>query len=528
MEPDGNKIDDGERFMDPIDLVSLLGSLTVLDIRGGWEIVTLAHYSVREYLTSERLLDPDLASFYEYLRDPDVYFASICSTYLTLEVLRTKDFRAEYRLDTYNTTYPLFSFACSGLGHQMKKILGREEHNIIEILLANTLYDEPFLWANLNGIFFQQQDWYSAICLFASLEMHTAVMIGISRGLHPKRPLPLLNGFYKKDPMEWAIMEGDHEMVVFILEHATHDQGLSGYRIDDPLGSAVRIKDYEMVRLLLENGVQDHGDSGLKSLKSGACSPALHRAVSSPPPVLNIIELLLDKGSNINSVNLDGTVLISAVGSNIREFPTETHKLFIQLLLSAGAQLDPVYSRKDGLLYSLAGRLMVRAAWSSSPEMVQFLLEEGASCIAPIRDPSFVTSLHCFRETGSRYQGNRVAEGVEAENFYFHCNVTHSAVSHPDNGSAEKILAILISSGVDINAMDCIIGSGKDDGLHLEYCTALDSLLELVAVASSRRFGDQFGVKHKRCFQVAADRLQLLGGRILPRWVFLREVIALK
>ncbi|GJJ11776.1 hypothetical protein Clacol_006014 [Clathrus columnatus] len=510
VEPDRMQIDHGERFMDPDDLVAVLGGLAMVELRDGWQVITLAHYSVLEFLTSERILDADLTKFNMYLHDADGYFASICKTYLIMDVLRTKNFRSKYNLDAYNTEYPLFTFACSGIGHQMKKIRSLEIRKKLELSLARTLYNEPYLWSNLNSVFFKQNDWFSPMFLFIELDMHSAIVMGIALGIHPKRQVTTVVTTPSLDsPLESAIRETDYEMVRFILHHTAHDEGYSGYRILEspfPLVSAVRDGDYHLVKLFIDRGFDDRCSSGYRSLKCNECCMALHRAVFTHHPRLETIQALLDNGCDINSVNLNGTVLASAVMHSYRHrllHPEPTNFELTNFLLSAGAKLDPVYPRKDGRLFSLKGRLLVRAAWSSSPEMVRFLIDRGASYSIPLRNSDLVLPLF--------YSCPKVSSD---ENIYHFLSLVAAAASNPAFG--DSILPILVSLNMDINGLDCIIGWGTNDSLRLEYCTALDYFETFYQLHMAESY-EGFDYWDRHAYSKAINVLLKHGGKRLPR-----------
>ncbi|GJJ11781.1 hypothetical protein Clacol_006019 [Clathrus columnatus] len=511
VEPDRMQIDHGERFMDPEDLVAVLGGLAMVELRDGWRVIALAHYSVLEYLTSERILDADLtkSKFNMYLHDADGYFASICKTYLTLGILRTRAFRSEYNLDTYNTEYPLFTFACSGIGHQVKKIRSLEIQKKLELSLARVLYDEPYLWSNLKSIFFKRNDWYSPMFLFMELEMYSAAVTGIALGIHPKRQVRAVVSAAPSlgSPFGSAVGETDYEMVRFTLYHAACDKDYSKYRILEstfPLVSAVRDGDYDLVKLFIDNGFDDRGSSGYRSLKCNECCMALHRAVYTHHPQLEIIQALLDNGCDINSVNLNGTVLTSAVMHSYRHRLQPTSNLELtEFLLSAGTKLDPVYSREDGRLFSLEGRLLVRTAWSSSLETVQLLLDRGASYSIPIRNSNLVLPLY--------YVCPKVSS-EEIADIYFIVSPVAAAAYNPT--FSDKILSILVSLNVDINGLDCIIGWGTNDSFRLEYCLDyFETLFPLYRAESHKGFTRWNEDVHRQSINALLNH----GGKVLPR-----------
>lgn len=71
--------DETQRFEDPDDLLTLCGSLTINE-RG---ILKLAHYSVKEYLTSHRILHSPQTAYYMSSLTADLRLTQSCLLYLS-------------------------------------------------------------------------------------------------------------------------------------------------------------------------------------------------------------------------------------------------------------------------------------------------------------------------------------------------------------------------------------------------------------------------------------------------------------
>ncbi|KIJ47380.1 hypothetical protein M422DRAFT_248769 [Sphaerobolus stellatus SS14] len=260
---------------------------------------------------------------------------------------------------------------------------------------------------------------------------------------------------------------------------------------------------FEMVKFLLDNGALDRKASGYKTLQNCSYCPALRLAAIAEHRKRNIIQLLVDTGSDLNCVNLDGTVLMGVIPKLWRS-ETAAGIEFLQFLIGLGAQIDPVYSRQDGKRYSMAGRLMVRAAWSAKPEVVKFLLDQGASCTTPIQDPHFVTSIHCSKPR---------LEWKKRPLLYFHINVVVAAMMN-NHQASDEILTLLINANVDINAANCIIGWQAGNELDIDYCTALEYLEEFALILESPYY-DIYDPKAGSRYRKQAKKLERAGGKRL-------------
>ncbi|KIJ37220.1 hypothetical protein M422DRAFT_260384 [Sphaerobolus stellatus SS14] len=77
-----NEIDPDSRFPDPEDILELGGASLL--VANEARKVTLTHYSVKEYLLSERFQsDPELASWKNLMQDPYIYLSRVCIGYLS-------------------------------------------------------------------------------------------------------------------------------------------------------------------------------------------------------------------------------------------------------------------------------------------------------------------------------------------------------------------------------------------------------------------------------------------------------------
>ncbi|KIJ23525.1 hypothetical protein M422DRAFT_275877 [Sphaerobolus stellatus SS14] len=229
-----------------------------------------------------------------------------------------------------------------------------------------------------------------------------------------------------------------------------------GSIIKTPLATAVHSA--AMVTLLLERGATDviHLD-GIAEF-----SPALVHAIGTSNPNEEVIQLLLQHGSLVNSpYYTGGTLLLPAYALT----SSEKHELLIKLLYDYGGRLDPIFPRPDGLIDTFVGESVEFLA--SSLESVKQAVAHGAKIKRPVEKDHFVRTLIKWGPVDYGCVWNYSSGNVFCAKTYR--SQTGGLVNYDD------YISFLKDQGADINALDCIIGYGNSEEiLHLEYCTALE------------------------------------------------------
>jgi len=230
-------------------------------------------------------------------------------------------------------------------------------------------------------------------------------------------------------PLYLACERGEHEIVKLLLSRGANPNVKATKRPKYPIHAACRRQHYDLIKLLLEVNadVAVRGECGKTALHGVLESTSRQSSDSGDASVLDMVQLLLDRGANVNAVSADGetpfyvacskglTPVVDKMlecgakldGSSGKKLPLivacrNKHVPVVQLLLSNGA--NPDISEAGGNRWHRALPLHIAAADSSS-ELLELLLKHGAS--VNITDEEGSTALHRgveeYRVTTSPY-----------------------------------------------------------------------------------------------------------------------------
>ncbi|KAF2787346.1 hypothetical protein K505DRAFT_288134, partial [Melanomma pulvis-pyrius CBS 109.77] len=100
--------DANQKLQDPEDILSICGSLVMRSGESG-RVLKLSHYSVKEYLTSARILNSHQSSYYIARHEADISITKTCLVYLRGRHYKSKDeavaARLEHPLTKYSTDF---------------------------------------------------------------------------------------------------------------------------------------------------------------------------------------------------------------------------------------------------------------------------------------------------------------------------------------------------------------------------------------------------------------------------------------
>lgn len=196
------------------------------------------------------------------------------------------------------------------------------------------------------------------------------------------------DGELKKTPLMWAAGRGHKEIVKLLLERGvdTEEMDQDG---NTALIDAVSNDNIGVARLLLDRGADpDFRDSRLSSFQRSyqddysLPGAALHQACRHNPPNEAMIQMLLDKGANINVRDIrEITALHAAVESRAS---SRDRRAVVELLLKSGADIDRLSGNLDTVLHL--------AVLQGDKKLVKLLVERGANRCRP--DSSLNIPLH--------------------------------------------------------------------------------------------------------------------------------------
>ena len=286
-------------------LLSSCSSLIAIVKSDGSRIVQFSHFSVKEFLTSDRLAtaNGDILRYYIDFEPAHTILAQAC-----LSVLLRLDDRGE-ESDIMNSS-PLAKYAAEHwVTHSRDKNVSSRLRRPMEYLFDA---DKPYfaVWLRLHDIdtpapvesTFRQFTslsksgatplYYAARCGFRDLVEYLIIKA-------PKQVIA--TGGYFMSPMVAALAAGHYQTAKFLYDNGAHPN-VKGFRRTTPLHSAANYADFEMVRILLEynadvNARNTEGWTPLHSVSQGPYLGDTKVALS----LSKITRLLLDHGADLNA-----------------------------------------------------------------------------------------------------------------------------------------------------------------------------------------------------------------------------------
>jgi len=313
--------------------------LAIVDVRGS-KVIQFSHFSVKEYLTSKRLVEAEdtISRFHVSMAPAHTIVAQAClGVLLHIDKNVTKEDLKEFPLVKYAAKYWV-------------------DHARFEGVLPNI------------------QDGMN--CLFDPKNHHLAIWVWIydpedDRYASSERPSQA-----RATPLHYAAFCGLHDIVKFLIVERSQDINARGF--DDhetPLVVASRKGHAQVARVLLEHGA----DAGARNESGGDWSPL---ELASEVGHVGVIEVLLGHHVNVKARDMNGLTALHIASSG--EQPEAA-----RVLLEHGA---------DANAKSTKGRTPLSYAIYEGVASVLVLLEYGADTNA--KDSDNRTQLHQALERG--------------------------------------------------------------------------------------------------------------------------------
>ena len=301
-------------------VMSACSSLVIIVKDGHSRIVQFSHFSVKEFLTANRLVEPirDVSRYHIRLEAAHTIFAQAC-----LGVLLQLDDHVDY--DNIKN-FPLARYAARywGTHARVGKVSSRIKDGMECLFDADKPHFATWVW-----IYDEDQDGDSMPTIF------------------PEKP--------GAAPLYYAAKLGFRDLAEhLVVKHPEQVNARGGKEITS-IHVAARAGHAEILSLLLDHGADVDG-RGLYH------QTPLHRASFDGKPEAG--RCLLDRGADINARNKEGeTPLLNAV--------YHEHVEFARMLLEHGAKVTNV---SDGIGWTP----LHRAASCDNVQLVRMLLEHGA------------------------------------------------------------------------------------------------------------------------------------------------------
>jgi ankyrin repeat protein len=365
IDPTSNRpFDPEERFPDPESVFHILSSLITVSSDENWDqafdspdtfgsavTVQLAHFSVKEYLVSDRILESPARYFAASTSVAQRFISECCLIYILQYVFTplTKD-------STQFVTFPLLDYA-SAYWYMHLSLVAPEQQQSLNPLAIRLLLDNSAL-----------RSW---------LQIHTPLqtsIMGVGRLEEVESPL-----VYASD------------MGLFSVTRQLLADGCDPNEScrDPPLHLAARRGHENVVALLLDYGAKIN----VKNIEGHT---PLHSAVQYEGNI-SVVQILLNHGADVNTANNHGsTPLFSAVYGD--------HGDIARLLVERGARVED----SDNEMHQTP---LHRAAWNEDGPLLDFLLKHGANINA--KNIRGETALHYAAKYGQNTLSQLLVNGAD-------------------------------------------------------------------------------------------------------------------
>ena len=293
--------------------------ITIID-DGGSKIVQFSHFSVKEYLTSDRLQTSDVMNirqFYISLEPAHTIMARAClAVLLQLEENVDNERLATFPLALYAArnwvVHAKFENVASQVQEAMEDIFDPSKPHFLEWIRIHNVDDIHSNIGRLEESGISTPLFFVALCGFSGLARHLIItraldvnakvhfgqtpLFAASRMGHVDVAQVLLDhgadinalDIYDQTILSWASSEGHSKVVQLLLEHGANVNTPNNYDHTTALYRACESESLEVVRLLLDHGadVQIPDKDGLIPLEV-ATRQAHH----------DIAQLLMDRGA---------------------------------------------------------------------------------------------------------------------------------------------------------------------------------------------------------------------------------------
>ena len=451
-----------DRLFSPEAVLTYLPNLVVTssdDIeRSKGPMVKFAHFSIQEYILSQRITQRPTKDFHVEEADAHLHIAKSCLTYhlhLSRDILVTKDTFQKFMLWSYVSFYwhshiekvaiELLPVALESLVLQFLDRRSRAYLNMNRISndMNRNLNDMNQI---LNADRLLNSDWDlhpEEVCppLFycASLPTLCPIRYLIENGANIDEVSDNGSLYESSFALQHAIMKGETENAKFLL-HRNANTNIQGGMFGNALQAAARMENHEIVQLLLDKGADVNAQGGVfgNALQAAAAENNAE-----------IVQLILDKGAK---VNMQGGIFGNALQAAAAHRNAET----VKLILDKGAEVN--------IQGGMFGNALQAAAFWSDAKMVQFLLDKGADVNAH----------------GGMYGNALQASVARSKAEIFQLLLDNGADVNAHGGAFEtalqgaailnnaEVILLLLDKGVDINSQGGHFGNAVQTAVALQ------------------------------------------------------------
>ena len=425
---------------------------------GRYTKVKLAHFSIKEYLESKRILLGDAKDFRLETAREQNFLAQSCLTYLIH--YSTSDEKSSAIGDL--VAFPLLRYAAHSWfyhsGFQESAKVDRE----IYLLSSETIKLDWLLvhqpdrtWKDLFHI---PANVGSSVYYASFMGLEQVVEMLIERGTDVNAP----GGDYG-NALQAASLEG-HSNVVLMLIQQGADVNAQGGVYNNALQAASLRGHDKIVKVLLARGAEVNAYGG----EYGNALQAASRG-----GYAKVVKILLEWGADVNSQG-------GQYGNALQAASWKGHEMLVEMLLGWGADINA-----PGGQY---GSALQAASWGGYVSVVKMLIERGADVdtegglygnalqAASWRDNEKAVKILIDAGADVNAQGGRFGNALQAASFGGHENVVRlllerradihargdlygNALQEASIGGHEKVVSMLIERGADVDAEGGLYGN---------------------------------------------------------------------
>jgi ankyrin repeat protein len=402
IDPKSNRpFDPEERFPDPESVFQILSSLITVSSDDNWDqafaspdtscsavTVQLAHFSVKEYLVSDRILQGPARYFAASTSIAQRFIAECCLVYILQYV-----FSPLIEDSTQFVTFPLLKYA-SAYWYMHFSLVPLEQQQLLNPLAMRLLLNDSAL-----------RCW---------LQIHTPLHTSIIRFRRLKQV---------ESPLVYASDMGLYSVTRQLLADGC-DPNKSCRDGETPLHLAARRGHENVLVLLLEYGAKINA----KNIQGHT---SLHSAVQYGGNI-SVVQILLNHGADVNTADNHGdTPLFSAV--------FDGHGDIACLLVERGARVED----SDNEMHQTP---LHRAAWNEDGPLLDFLLKHGANIDA--KNIKGETALHYAAKYGQSTLPQLLANGADPN---IQADNRETPLYWAVNNKQKQVIEILVNAGARID-----------------------------------------------------------------------------
>jgi ankyrin repeat protein len=420
--------DSNEVLEDPLEVLDICSSLVIITTdkakgssRPAQQIIALAHYSVQEYLVSDRIRQGSAKQY--SMQEGECHNAIARGSLKYLIQLQQPLSRDMFK------AIALAKYTAQFWSSHLRKTGGDEIERASPLMMSLMARDEP---AYLNWIRLHDPETpWKTLDLERSLDtipmpLYYAAMLGfrtvISRLLSKDADVNAQGGQYG-NALQAASLRGHEQVVKMLLDKGAKVNAQGGF-YGNALQAALVGGHEQAVKMLLDKGADVNAQGGQYGNALQAASERGHEQT---------VKMLLDKGANVNAQG-------GVYGNALQAASVRGHEQTVKMLVDNGAEVNA-----QGGVY---GNALQAASEVGHEQVVKILLDKGAKINA--QGGNYGNPLYTASARGHKAivkllleQGAEVnAQGGRYGNALYAASVS----------GHEQVVKILLDKGADVTA----------------------------------------------------------------------------